>query len=72
MKEKLPNCKISLPRLIRRADNKVARLVVDDGITNLKELLIDMIGNENTTSKDPEKKGLDLNQHGLQNSPEIS
>ena len=57
VKEKLPNCKIVLSRPIRRAYNKV--------FTQLKELQIDMIGNEDITMKDLEKKRLNLSQHGL-------
>ena len=57
VKEKLPNCKIVLSRPIRRAYNKV--------VTQLKELQIDMIGNEDITMKDLEKKRLNLSQHGL-------
>ena len=38
VKDKLPNCKIVLSRPIRKADNKVAPQVVNDVITQLKEL----------------------------------
>ena len=38
VKEKLPNCKIVLSRPIRRAQSKVATQVVDDVITQLKQL----------------------------------
>ena len=65
VKEKLPNCKTVLSRPIRRADNKVAMQVVDDVITPLKELQIDMIGNDDITRKDLGKKGLHLNHNGL-------
>ena len=57
VKEKLSNCKIVLCRPIRRAYNKV--------VTQLKELQIDMIGNEDITKKDFGKKCLNLSQHGL-------
>ena len=58
VKEKLPNCKIVLSRPIRRAESKVATQVVDDVITQLKQLQIDIIDNENINRKDLGKKGL--------------
>ena len=58
VKEKLPNCKIVLSRPIRRAESKVATQVVDDVITQLKQLQIDITGNEDITRKDFGKKGL--------------
>ena len=58
VREELPNCKIVLSKHIRRADNKVATQIVDDVITLLKELQIDMTGNENITSKGLGKVGL--------------
>ena len=52
VKEKLRNCKIVLSRRTQRADNKVVTQVVDDVITQLKELQKDMISNEDITRKD--------------------
>ena len=50
---------------IQRADNKVAIQVVDDIITQLNKLQINMTGNEGIIRKGLGKKGLHLNQHGL-------
>ena len=66
---KLRNCKIVLSRPIRRTDDKVATQVVDDVITQLKELQIDGTGNEDVTRKDLGKKGLHLNQNGSKKFP---
>lgn len=71
MKQKLPNCKIVLPRPIWKAVNKVAAKSFDDVISQLKELQIDMIANEGITRKNLEKKGFHLNQHGLKKFSEI-
>ena len=62
-KREIANCKIVFSRTIRRADSKVATQVANDVITQLKELQIDMIGNEDITRKDLGKKG--LHQYGL-------
>ena len=64
-KREIANCKIVLSRTTRRADNKVATQVANDVITQLKELQIDMTGNEHITRKNLGKKGLHLHQHGL-------
>ena len=65
VKQKLPNFKIVLPRPIQKAVNTVVTQFVDDVISQLKELEIDLIGNENITRKDLRKKAFHLNQYGL-------
>ena len=67
VKENLANCKIVLTRPIGRGDNKVAPKAVDDVITQLQELQINKIANEDIPRKVLGKNGLHLKQHGLKN-----
>ena len=67
MKLMVPNCKVTMSRLIKRHDNDNASRVIEEVIAQFPKLTIDMIGNVNIEKKQLGKRDFHLNGFGLKN-----
>ena len=65
MKLRVPNCKVTIPTLLKRHDNDNTSRVIEEVIAQFPKLTIHMIGNGNIEKKQLGKRDFHLNGFGL-------
>ena len=60
----LPNCEVVVSEIIRREDNKSLNGKLNEFNRALKTMNVDILRQQNVTSKHPGRKGLHLNFEG--------